>query len=301
MSIRRALLVGINDYLSPEVPDLRGCVNDVAAWHDLLVRRGSFPEQGIVTLLDGDATGLAIRSELERLLVDSKPGDVAFFAFSGHGTLTLTIDPTEATGVNQALCAADMDWENPTTFLEDDWICARICASRPGVAIRFIPDCCHSGSMTRTLGPPRSPAGHLCLLEPSARRSDLPDPPPPLSAAWVHARFAAPPPGLLEEAKTPPVPVSKPSRRRIPVGSDVLVCGACQDEQTSADYFSKTYLRYHGAHSRYLVDALDSPAGLAIERKPLMTRIRRQIKAGGFDQIATLDASSPRGPFLELK
>jgi hypothetical protein len=179
MSIRRALLVGINDYLSPEVPDLRGCANDVAAWHDLLVRRGGFPERGIMTLLDGDATGLAIRSELERLLVDSKPGDVAFFVFSGHGTLTLTLDPTEATGVNQALCAVDMDWNDPGTFLEDDWICARICASRPGVAIRFIPDCCHSGSMTRTLGPPRSPAGHLCLLEPSARRSDLPDPPLP--------------------------------------------------------------------------------------------------------------------------
>lgn len=82
--MRRALLVGINDY--PSAP-LSGCVNDANAMERLLRRHDdgsiNFDTQLLTSDLE-DVTRARLREGLEELFAD--PADVALLYFSGHGT-----------------------------------------------------------------------------------------------------------------------------------------------------------------------------------------------------------------------
>ncbi|WP_072619247.1 caspase family protein [Spirulina major] len=80
-----ALIVGINDYA--EAP-LKGCVNDAILQQRLLVHRFGFHPDDVVMLLDADATRQSILDAFEEHLIkQAKPGDVAMFHYSGHGSL----------------------------------------------------------------------------------------------------------------------------------------------------------------------------------------------------------------------
>ena len=62
-----ALLIGINDYESESVPDLRGAVNDVALLRRVLVDRLGFPAENVRVLLDKDADRRSIMEALADL------------------------------------------------------------------------------------------------------------------------------------------------------------------------------------------------------------------------------------------
>jgi uncharacterized caspase-like protein len=82
--MRRALLVGINDY--PAAP-LSGCVNDAEAMERLLGRHDDGAVNFDTQLLTSDRdqiTRARLREGLEVLFAD--PAEVALFYFSGHGT-----------------------------------------------------------------------------------------------------------------------------------------------------------------------------------------------------------------------
>jgi len=82
--MKRALLVGINDY--PAAP-LLGCVNDAEAMERLLRRhddgRVNFDTQLLISDRETITRG-RLRESLEVLFAD--PAEVALFYFSGHGT-----------------------------------------------------------------------------------------------------------------------------------------------------------------------------------------------------------------------
>jgi Caspase domain len=81
--MRRALLVGINDY--PVAP-LSGCVNDAEAMERLLSRHDDGAVNFDTQLLTSDrdqVTRARLREGLEVLFAD--PAEVALFYFSGHG------------------------------------------------------------------------------------------------------------------------------------------------------------------------------------------------------------------------
>lgn len=82
-----ALLVGINDYPSPN--QLEGAVNDVQAIKKTLIDKWQFSEKDIVTLINKDATFNNIINELNRLKTRSKANDQVFIYFSGHGTSSI--------------------------------------------------------------------------------------------------------------------------------------------------------------------------------------------------------------------
>src|SRR5262249_55896351 len=97
--VKRAVLVGINDYsassfprTTEKVPDrqldnLEGAVTDVRILRELLVSRYGFEPGNIITLTDQQASRKAILSALdEQLIKPSKRGDVALFYYSGHGS-----------------------------------------------------------------------------------------------------------------------------------------------------------------------------------------------------------------------
>src|SRR4051812_34431332 len=78
----RALLVGVSNYTSPLIPDLRGPANDVAAMEALLRGQGA---SDLVVLRDDGATRTTIEKALHDLGQRSKPGDWLVVYFSGHG------------------------------------------------------------------------------------------------------------------------------------------------------------------------------------------------------------------------
>lgn len=85
-AVKRALLVGVGNYVDPRVPDLQGPPHDVTALQAALVQHGGFTGENITTLIDGAATKRGILAELARLAEASRPGDFLLVYLSGHGT-----------------------------------------------------------------------------------------------------------------------------------------------------------------------------------------------------------------------
>jgi len=131
--LRRALVVGINDY--PSAP-LAGCVEDAESIARLLARH----EDGspnfdvrLITAPSSRVTRRELRQEITDLLRD--PADVAILYFSGHGTernldgYLVTQDAKsydEGVGMSEVLTMANQ--------------------SRVGEVVVIL-DCCHSGAL----------------------------------------------------------------------------------------------------------------------------------------------------------
>ena len=107
-----ALLVGINQYKNDP---LNGCVNDVLMQEMLLIHRFGFNPKDIVILTDKQATRQGILEAFEEHLVkQAKPGDVAVFHYSGHGSRVLDPNPiigkspiVDGTGLNGTFVPVD--------------------------------------------------------------------------------------------------------------------------------------------------------------------------------------------------
>src|SRR6476646_4921163 len=84
-AMKRALLIGINEYLSQ--PQLNGCVNDITDMAEYLVEKHGFASEDIRLLSDTRATADAIRERLDWLVHGVSPGDTVLLHYSGHGTL----------------------------------------------------------------------------------------------------------------------------------------------------------------------------------------------------------------------
>jgi hypothetical protein len=91
---KRALFIGINTYL-PEgeksggreaPPNLNGCVNDALSVKEIMLTRFGFDEKNTSTLFDQAASREAIIKAIEKLITDSKSGDVVFIFYAGHGS-----------------------------------------------------------------------------------------------------------------------------------------------------------------------------------------------------------------------
>ena len=92
-----ALLVGINEY---QKAPLRGCVNDTEMQRNLLIHRFGFNPKDIYILTDKQATRQGILEAFEEHLIkQAKPGDVAVFHYSGHGSLVKDPNPVVQTSL----------------------------------------------------------------------------------------------------------------------------------------------------------------------------------------------------------
>ncbi|MEG4108570.1 caspase family protein [Microcoleus sp. S13_C5] len=81
MSKKKALVIGINDYPSPN--SLFSCVNDAKKFSALLTENYGFSE--ICNRFDTEATIDNIRQDLKWLFQDVQPDDRLVFYYSGHG------------------------------------------------------------------------------------------------------------------------------------------------------------------------------------------------------------------------
>ena len=149
-----ALLIGINDYLAPEIPNLNGCINDVESVHQYLLNRQTVDIPfNILTLKNQEATRSEIINSFRNHLGKAKKGEIAFFYFSGHGSREKA--PIEL----QKLQGGDVQHESLVCYdsriqgvfdLADKELAILInelSTKEPELVLML--DCCHSGSASR--------------------------------------------------------------------------------------------------------------------------------------------------------
>ena len=148
--VRKALLVGINDYapIGAGGPDLNGCVNDVRDMATTLRDLGIVPavpvNMHIVT--DSRATRATIIKELGWLVGGAKKGDVLVFYYSGHGSQMPDMTGEEPDRRDETICPHDFATAG---MIKDDDLRGIFDKITPGVNLEVILDSCHSGSGTR--------------------------------------------------------------------------------------------------------------------------------------------------------
>jgi hypothetical protein len=208
-----ALLVGINEYTEPSVPNLRGCVNDiryVRTYLDDNLAPGT--ELRPLVLLDAAATRDAVIEAIRSHLGSAGAEDTALFWFSGHGSEAPVPDRawfTEPTGMLQTLVCADSRfrgvpdlWDKELSVLLDG------VAYRAG-HVAVVLDSCHSDGATRALRD----------REPAARARSVPEAPPRTResliaelAARRHVSPVSPVPEHVALAASRPVEAAQEAR-----------------------------------------------------------------------------------------
>ena len=233
-----ALMVGVNDYMSERIPDLRGCENDVNLMKTLLVQKFAFPEKNIRTVFSRDATKKRILAEMENWLIrQAKPGDVVVFHYSGHGSQIADDNGDEKDGIDETICPTDIRTSSEVTDIRDDelgGVFKRIKAS----SITVILDSCHSGTGTRGLDD---------LIAPTTATT----PGMKTAVRWVDPPAGTPAPRGVEDAN---------SADRDADDMHYTLFTGCRSEQTSADApfpLGNQYF-YFGALSFNLAGALSS-------------------------------------------
>ncbi len=146
---KRALLVGIN-YRGTSA-ELRGCHNDVRNVFELLTLKYGWDRSCVHALCDdgargpsGEPTRANILNGMRWLTQDVEPGDVLFFAFSGHGAQQPDPHGYEEDGMNETILPSDFRVAGQIT---DDEIGRILVRTLPdGVRLTALMDSCHSGT-----------------------------------------------------------------------------------------------------------------------------------------------------------
>lgn len=163
---KRALVIGLGEQLDPTWRKIHGD-KDVTVVCNMLKRHG-FSNRNILTLVNRQATKSGIMSGFKRLRQQSKPGDIVYIHFSGHGQQMTDVNGDErgrrSEGDNDRL---DESWVPYDAFfaygpqdrgekhLSDDELSRELTALRQQVGNRgkilVVVDACHSGGGTRHL------------------------------------------------------------------------------------------------------------------------------------------------------
>lgn len=119
---RLATLVGCN-YPNTR-HELHGCINDVRAMRDVLVRRFGFNPRDVEVLTDAPSsqvlpTGANIRRALAAMVDRAETGDVLFFHYSGHGTWFPSRQRHEGAQRDEAIVPCDFNLITGTVIPKD--------------------------------------------------------------------------------------------------------------------------------------------------------------------------------------
>ena len=132
----KALIIGINDYKDPMIPDLETATNDATEIAGVLKNRYGFD---VKLLLGRAATKDVIYRELRSLTGSTKPNDSVLIYFAGHGDLDRTYDggwwiPADAVG------------GNPVTYLDNVQV-QKAMRSMKARHVLLVSDACYSGTL----------------------------------------------------------------------------------------------------------------------------------------------------------
>jgi len=132
----RALIIGINDYNDPKIPDLETALDDARSISEVLRERYGFQ---VKLLLDRKATKKAIYQALRDLAASANPDDSVLIYYAGHGDFDRTYNdgwwiPADATG------------GDPITYLENVQV-QKSMRSMEARHVLLISDSCYSGTL----------------------------------------------------------------------------------------------------------------------------------------------------------
>ena len=248
--VKRALLIGVDDYLAAGVSDLRGCGNDVDLMKTILTGKFDFEPENVVVLKSGEATREAIISSIRsHLVAPSEADDIAILHYSGHGSQMIDTSGDEVDGLDETIVPHDSR-QGGVFDINDDEINAlmkEITEKTENVA--FILDSCHSGSAARA-----AEVGNTVRQIPVDDRT----PPPP-------AEFTRDTRNLGEG----------PDDFRLPGAKYVLISGCRANELSNETRFEEVR---HGALTFFLASALRS-LGQDVTYRDLMEQVKADVTA----------------------
>ena len=149
----RALLIGISDY-SPQYN-----WNTISGTNDIDLIKGVLKGFSVKELRNENATYNNIIKEFEKLIQQSKPADIVYIHFSGHGQPVEDYDGDEADGWDEAFVPYDAGekyiqgvYEGDKHFIDDtlNGLLEQLRVKLgPSGALYVVMDACHAGEQFR--------------------------------------------------------------------------------------------------------------------------------------------------------
>ncbi len=248
--VNRALCIGINYEGTQNA--LRGCLNDMKDWSQLLSSR-SF---SVRHLPENQATKSGIIGEISAVIRVCNPNDRLWITYSAHGSWLPDRNGDESD--NRDECWVPYDHATVGMLLDDDLGALLETAPCPVI---LISDSCHSGTMSRGGVLVNNFAGRFLPPPINQHRADL----------------------LASNYR--PLHTSE----RVAPASNVLLLSGCQDNEFSAD--ANLNGRWCGAFSHHALDTLKQAADDWTFRD-WMTAIRRRLPSRQFRQTPGIVGSA---------
>jgi hypothetical protein len=266
---RRALCVGINNFMNYPSAALQGCVNDANDMKGILMDFVGFKDTDITLLTDSQATKSEIMTHLKLMVAGAKEGKYNYlvFSLSSHGTQVPDISGDEPDRWDEAFCPHDLaqagnNWDANHIITDDEL--HDLFIELPGnVLLEVYLDTCHSGSGLKAID---------LLLDRRPRYL-----PPPSVEAFKKIE------GLAQRGL---------HRMMLEKGiiHHILWAG-CRDNQTSADAHIDG--SWHGAFTYYFCKELRACKN-DISRSALLKKVRSDLHAGHYTQIPQLECEATK-------
>lgn len=185
---------------------LAGCRNDA---RDMEAMAGALEYEPRPTLLDEQASVVAVKGAINEASADLEAGDIFLMTYAGHGG---QVPDTNGDELADALGGKPGDGKDETwclfdRMLVDDELYALLGGFRQGVRVIVLSDSCHSGTVTRAVNVGGRFLGRDALERLYKERAQEYD---EIQAAY-------------------------PARDRVIIGASVILISGCMDNQTSAD------------------------------------------------------------------
>ncbi|HMB28959.1 MAG TPA: caspase family protein [Blastocatellia bacterium] len=146
-AVDRALIVGVEKYRDPRVPDTPGCEADARAMEQLIKSVYKFAE--VKVLINEEATASNIERWFRFWLIEgTRPGDRVFFFYAGHGSQIADDNGDEPDGKDETLAPYDVDPRSGANMIRDDLFDEMI-GKLSGRRAVLVFDSCHSGTISR--------------------------------------------------------------------------------------------------------------------------------------------------------
>ncbi|PPQ88397.1 hypothetical protein CVT25_011276 [Psilocybe cyanescens] len=157
-----ALIIGINEYLDPEVSNLPGAFNDAEDVQNFLISKLGVPKERIVNLRDKQATREAIISAIQGLAANPAigPNDPILVYYAGHGAEARSPLDESSLMMIQMLLPYDFETKGSVGHqgqgLFDVTMSSLLTcvANKKSNNITVVLDSCYSGSGTRDIDSP---------------------------------------------------------------------------------------------------------------------------------------------------
>jgi pimeloyl-ACP methyl ester carboxylesterase len=152
-----ALLVGINNY---PVKPLNGCINDVNAVHDYLTRmygKRTDVTLRVMRITDADAVSPSRQNIINGFdhFAPAGSDDTCLFYYSGHGSYSPAPETfwTETDQRTESFVCIDSRMEGGRDLMDKEmgYLIWKTLQGKPDTRFVVITDCCHCGTITRTV------------------------------------------------------------------------------------------------------------------------------------------------------